>query len=253
MIRSSIKKLFTGLTGYEVTKKEIFKRACWPQQSKTPATFYEIDDDFHDLYCKAQIKTQMTSTDNPLRKQRRYTFHYILKNIDVNRGNLCDIGCWKGLSTYQIASHIKRVRGKATLHVFDSFEGLSKVGTYDILNDKNNMDISERFIGTLDTVKENLKEFDFIKYHKGWIPDKFSDVKDEVFSFVHIDVDLYQPTLDSLEFFYPRLIKNGIIVFDDYGCCSFPGAKKAIDNYLGKPGGYFFIPLPSGLAFLIKH
>lgn len=253
MLIASIKKLFTGLTGYEITKKEIFKRACWPQQSKTPQTFYEVDDDFHDSYCKAQIKTQMAESDNPLRRQRKYIFHYILKNIDINKGNLCDIGCWKGLSTYQIASYIKNVKGKATLHIFDSFEGLSKLGPNDILDEKDNARISERFICTLDTVKENLKEFDFIKYHKGWIPDRFSEAKDEVFCFVHIDVDLYQPTLDSLEFFYPRLVKNGIIVFDDYGCYDFPGAKKAIDSYLDKLRGYFFIPLPSGLAFLIKY
>jgi O-methyltransferase len=253
MIKSSIKKLFMALTGYEIRKKEIFERVCWPQQSGTSQTFYEIDDDFHDLYRNAQVETQMTESDNPLRRQRKHTFNYILKNADVNNGNLCDVGCWKGLSTYLIASHIKRIGGKATLHVFDSFEGLSKLGTCDILSDKDNVRVLERFACTLDVVKENLKEFDFIRYHKGWIPDKFSEVKDEAFSFVHIDVDLYQPTLDSLEFFYPRLIKNGIIVFDDYGCCSFPGAKVAIDEYLDKIEDYFFIPLPSGLAFLIKY
>ncbi|MBK8519937.1 MAG: hypothetical protein IPL54_03330 [Chitinophagaceae bacterium] len=30
---------------------------------------------------------------------------------------------------------------------------------------------------------------------------KFSEVQALTFSFVHIDVDLYQPTLDSIEFF----------------------------------------------------
>ena len=41
----------------------------------------------------------------------------------------------------------------------------------------------------------------FIILLKGWIPSRFEEVKDKNFSFVHIDVDLYQPTLDSLNFF----------------------------------------------------
>ena len=52
---------------------------------------------------------------------------------------------------------------------------------------------------------EVLKDFDFVKIYKGWIPEKFNLVDNSKFSFVHIDVDLYEPTLKSLEFFFPRL------------------------------------------------
>ena len=33
---------------------------------------------------------------------------------------------------------------------------------------------------------------------KGWIPTRFQEVADRHFAFVHIDVDLYEPTRDSL-------------------------------------------------------
>jgi len=52
--------------------------------------------------------------------------------------------------------------------------------------------------------------------------------------FVHIDVDLYQPTLAALEYFYPRLAAGGIIVCDDYGSLSFPGAYKAVEEFSRK-------------------
>src|SRR5688572_31529904 len=42
------------------------------------------------------------------------------------------------------------------------------------------------------------------------------------------DVDVYQPTRDSLEYFYPRLVTGGILVCDDYG---WPGARKAVDDF----------------------
>ena len=42
------------------------------------------------------------------------------------------------------------------------------------------------------------------------------------------------------------------MIFDDYGCMQFPGAKKAIDECLREFDDPFFVLLPSGQAFLIK-
>lgn len=64
--------------------------------------------------------------------------------------------------------------------------------------------------------------------HAGWIPDVFSGEPERRYRFVHVDVDLYQPTADSLEYFFPRLTEGGIVITDDYG---WPGAKKAIDAF----------------------
>ncbi len=51
------------------------------------------------------------------------------------------------------------------------------------------------------------------------------------YSFVHIDVDLYQPTLDCLNFFYNRMIPGGIIISDDYKWQHTPGVKRAFDEF----------------------
>jgi len=68
---------------------------------------------------------------------------------------------------------------------------------------------------------------------------------------VHIDVDLYEPTRAAFEFFHPRMAPGGVMVCDDYGFASCPGARKAVDEYFeGKPD--VPIELPSGQA-LIFH
>jgi hypothetical protein len=51
-------------------------------------------------------------------------------------------------------------------------------------------------------------------------------------SLLHIDVDLYNSTKCALETFYPLVVKNGIIILDDYG--AFPGANKAIEEYFSE-------------------
>src|SRR5437879_4756651 len=99
--------------------------------------------------------------------------------------------------------------------------------------------------------RDDGRVVDCVVYHKGWLPEKFQEVKDRRFSFVHIDVDLYQPTLDSLAFFYPRTTSGGIILSDDYAFITCPGQKKAMDSFFSdKPEE--IVALPTGQGFVIK-
>ena len=83
------------------------------------------------------------------------------------------------------------------------------------------------------------------------IPSRFDELKKNRFSFIHLDVDLYEPTRDSIEFFYPRINKGGILVCDDYMQTVCPGATKAIDEFLAdKPEK--MIALSGGGGFFIK-
>ena len=100
-------------------------------------------------------------------------------------------------------------------------------------------------------IRDTLRDFDYVVYHKGWIPEKFHEVEDRRFSFIHIDVDLYQPTLNSLAFFYPRTTLGGIILSDDYGFITCPGQKRAMDLFFSdKPEE--IVALPTGQGFIIK-
>jgi O-methyltransferase len=48
-------------------------------------------------------------------------------------------------------------------------------------------------------LSRNLRGLDNIIIHKGWIPEHFVEGDQEQFRVVHINVDLCQPTFDSLE------------------------------------------------------
>ena len=73
-----------------------------------------------------------------------------------------------------------------------------------------------------------------------------------MFCFVHIDVDILEPTRDSIEFFYPRMMPGGIMLFDDYGFTSCPGAKLAADVFFeGRPEKIGL--LTTGQAIIIKQ
>lgn len=48
-------------------------------------------------------------------------------------------------------------------------------------------------------------------------------------SLLNLDVDIYEPSKLILELLYPRIVKGGILILDDYG--TFPGETQAADEY----------------------
>ncbi len=73
------------------------------------------------------------------------------------------------------------------------------------------------------------------KLHVGYVPDCFKSVDASVkFSFVIIDLDHYKPTVDALEWIWPRINPLGILALDDYIPEYQKLAAKAIKEFIHK-------------------
>jgi hypothetical protein len=148
-----------------------------------------------------------------------------------------------GLSTHLICQVLMEERPDfdgSGFHVFDSFEGLPEPTPEDAIPDDHpdavrlrSMSVKGRFAAPLDLVRSSLSRFPRVSYHVGWIPETFDGLPDASYRFVHLDVDLYQPTYDALDYFCGRLAPGGMIVCDDY---SWPGARLAVDAYAKQHG-----------------
>ena len=55
-------------------------------------------------------------------------------------------------------------------------------------------------------------------------------INSKKYSFVHIDFDLYKPTVEVIKFITPRLENNAIILFDDYNLINQEGVKCAVKD-----------------------
>lgn len=176
---------------------------------------------------------------------RRFFLWQLGKLCRLLPGATADCGIAYGTSTYFFLTGLGP-RDKAH-YIFDSFEGLSTPQPVDGATwAKGDIRVEE------DVVRNNLKSFDRCRYFKGWIPSRFAELPEEIYAFVHIDVDLYQPTFDCLKYFYTRLCPGGIILGDDYGFTSCPGARKAFDEFFAdKPEMLFEIP--NGQVMIVKR
>jgi len=140
-------------------------------------------------------------------------------------GDMAEVGVAYGAT----AKIISTFKGNKELHLFDTFEGVPFVGK----EDDSSIAIGD-CKSSLEFVKNNLKNESNIKFYKGIFPATAGPVSNKKFSFVNLDVDIYKSTKDTLEFFYPRMSKGGILLSHDYS--QYKGVKRAFDEFfIDKP------------------
>jgi len=170
-----------------------------------------------ELVKKIKSESEMLLGDN-----EAYQLFMAVKATSKIAGDIVEVGTYMGGSAKIICEARKENK---KIYLFDTFNGLPK------LSDKDNnihFQVGE-FRSSLDYVKNYLKDYSGVFITKGLFPKTADNIKDKKFSFVNLDVDLYEGTKDSIEFFYPRMSRGGIIISHDY--ISTPGVKKAFDEF----------------------
>ena len=81
----------------------------------------------------------------------------------------------------------------------------------------------------LDEVKDYLGSEPNTRWHVGIFPGSAKPLEDRKFALVHLDMDLYQGTLEALNWFYPRMQQGGVIITHDYLVLA--GPTKAFEEF----------------------
>jgi O-methyltransferase len=162
-------------------------------------------------------------------------------------GDVVECGVFRGGTALLAAKVIhKHAVRQHQLHLFDSFEGMP--ATTPGVDQFRSGDFSRN---SAETVAQILSPYPFVQFHVGFIPKTFEGLRLERVVWAHIDVDLYQSVRDCIGFLYPQMAPGGLMVFDDYGFPSCPGARVAVDEMFASLPE---VPLclPTGQCLIIK-
>ena len=125
--------------------------------------------------------------------------------------------------------------------LFDSFEGIPIAGKHDdsqpgigpITNGSGELISSGVSSCSIEGVKSHMKDWgiplDNMKFVEGWFQNTMPKNRVKDIALLRLDGDLYESTLICLEYLYPKLIKGGYLIIDDY---ALTGCRKAVDRYL---------------------
>ncbi len=162
-----------------------------------------------------------------LKAGEAHQLYTLVKSVSKIPGDFVEVGTYQGAS----AKLVCEAKGARAFHVFDTFEGLPKLGP----NDKGEALEKGLFSSNLKNVQDYLKSYPNVFIVKGIFPDSASSILNKKFAFVHLDVDLYQGILDSLKFFYLRMSRGGVILMHDYiyvhGHTYGEGIREAVQEF----------------------
>ena len=213
-----------------------------------------LENEYMKTYVTSISKAEDENSDNIYKTLRHLNLYSYIEDVLRREipGEFAECGCFNGNSLFATKSLIEKHRSMKSIHVFDSFEGgLSEFVEKDLTNGSITSinqaeEVGRSFASSYSQLIEKTKDLSRVKINKGWIPEVFKTQEERNYCFVHIDVDLYEPTIESHKYFFERLSKGGVIVCDDYGYKQFPGAATAVDE--------FILSLPSSsYSHFIKH
>jgi len=158
-----------------------------------------------------------------------------VKETDNLEGDILELGTYKCGTTIMIARFLKKIGSKRKVIGCDAFMGLPYEDKHSSRQNATGMfsDV------TLEKVLEKIKKFgvdDKITIIEGFFEETLPKfLSGKKFSMILVDCDLYDSTKFSLEFVYPRLVKGGMIMFDDYDRVDKNnpgwGETKAVDEF----------------------
>ncbi|WP_422039149.1 TylF/MycF/NovP-related O-methyltransferase [Roseibium sp.] len=181
---------------------------------------------------------------DPTRLNKTLAHYELYKMITGLPGDVVELGVFKGLSLIRFATFRAALEDMSSRRVigFDAFgkfprAGLSRpedvefIETYETQAgdglSKTELDglLQAKGFANIELVEGNVLET---------LPDYLKANPALRISLLHLDLDVLEPTEFALDLLFSRVVRNGLIVFDDYQATV--GASIAADSFIEKHG-----------------
>lgn len=207
-----------------------------------------------DFFERHGIDSRLILRNFPLYVRRvalkRFLAHYeLFREVIHLPGDIVELGVYRGTTLMQWANFLEsRNIGDRTKRVigFDNFYGFRKLDAKDGPEDAR----AGKTPGGFDSkeLEAQLEEMIAIFDMDRFIPEKQrivlvkGDIETTVPQFVeghpglrisllHFDCDMYSPTRVGLQHLWEKVVRGGVVIFDEYGIEPWAGETKAVDEF----------------------
>lgn len=188
--------------------------------------------------------------------ERQYALFKATQHIVRNHipGDIVECGVWKGGSIMLVLETLIGLREmNRKIYLYDTFSGMSEptdrdirynaVDAHRVWGSRRAGDINKWCYAPLDEVKANIAPIGYPKnkvvFAVGKIEETVPAAISRNISLLRLDTDWYESTAHELKYLFPRLVRGGILIVDDYGC--WRGAHDAVDEYIKDNGLSIFL------------
>lgn len=205
--------------------------------------------------------SQIVKNNTMCSEKRIQSLQNVLHKINGIDGDIVECGTWRGGLAALILQHVLDNKLDKHLFIYDTFEGMPEPGDkdhpdalrrYNELKDGEYSDWCRAGISIVeDTLKQVASSYDdYCHLIEGKVEDTLEVFGPESIALCRLDTDWYSSTKIEMEVLYPRVVKGGYIIVDDYS--DWPGCKLAVDEYLAKVEGDYNLSKEDGSLVIHK-
>lgn len=205
-------------------------------------TFTEDDD-----FIKSFDNNAKTRQEKSL-KWRLHTLCWAGKHCLHLSGDFVECGVYLGFSMSVLAEYLHFHTLQKKMYLYDTFEGIPEAYN----SEQRSNHVYEQIPDIHEQVVKKFAEYKNVEIIQGIVPDSFSKATPKKIAFLHIDMNSSKSEIAALEKLFNKVVKGGIIIFDDFGWMGYDKQTKAEIEWLGKKG-YSILELPTGQGLVIKR
>lgn len=181
-------------------------------------------------------------------RERLYAHFQAVDHVVKNgiEGDIVECGVWRGGTSMLGALTLLGLGDPfRDVWLYDTFAGMTEPTTADVSpwgghntrrlwKNNSKADHNSWCFAPVDDVRRNLISTGYpenrLRFIKGNVTETLlRNVPDKI-AVLRLDTDWYESTKAELEILFPRLVKGGVLLIDDYG--AWKGCKQAVDEYL---------------------
>ncbi len=179
---------------------------------------------------------------HPTRLYKLLAHYELYRQITGLPGDVFELGVYKAASLIRLASFRALLENNYSRRII-GFDAFGAFPTDDLML-RSDHEFVRRFEAaggeglSVEDVRIifSRKGFDNVALHEGNIfktlPRYLDDNPAARIAFLHLDMDVKQPTSFALDLLYPRVVRGGLIVFDDYPTVG--GETEAVDEFIAE-------------------
>ena len=189
-----------------------------------------------DLFTRVRSLCLNSASANLSTPAGTWLFIQLLDSLAASTvGDVAEYGVYQGQNAFT-SCLLSRTLGQRDYHLMDSFAGFGEYAEWEPEERRDEFkDVDFAKIGEL------FDGFARVHLHRGYFRDTLPLLTEKSYAMVYLDADVYEPTVQCCEYFWPRLSSGGYLLCHDYWLSSIPppvggkrdfvGANKAINEF----------------------
>jgi O-methyltransferase len=166
-------------------------------------------------------------------------------------GDFVECGVSTGIVSRAVANYVDFGRHARKFWLVDTFEGIpieqASTQEQSLAQSKN----ARHYFDCYEDVCSHFSRYGNVRVVKGRVPEVLHEVSADAVCYLHIDMNIAEPEVDAIRYFWHRLTPGALVVFDDYGSLVHAEQKRALDLFADSVN-VRILAMPTGQGLLLK-